>query len=442
MGLVKPVKAGMSINGVIESYTVQAGNNINAGDFVDFINGQVASHKTYSSPKTSLIYGAGYSNTNYSLGPVSATKLSSTQVLTVFWMGGSPYAQVLTFNGTTISSGSVTEIYSSATGNDSMFIKVKAISATQALCTFQSGGMIYAIFIYINGSTLTFGTNYQIETGQTYYSDLVLNGNLVMFTYTAVSTAIIYARAATIGGSGTSLTLTLGTAVSLATCGTTNSPLMSEVKVVDPTNNVFITSTYNNSNLYIMTFSVSGTTISLIQSGSFAHTGTINGTSIVFKVLSTSIVAMFYYDSTNTRVCYVILNLTSSSIGMGTEIVIYTGAIFVTTSGSYNKWISIEDYTSNFGTNYFILGFATSGSILEIMFFSYTNNSITQISSSFTYGINNGWEITLMCIGTDQVWSVHMSTSAVNNEIINFIEQKFGVATTAGTAGQSINVAV
>lgn len=444
MGLVKPSSKGMTINGIINSYTVQAGNNINAGDFVDFINGQVASHKMYSSPKQSFI-GNNYNNSTYAVSPITACKINSTQVLIGFIMNNTAYVEVCTFNGSAISMGGLVSV-TALGAQDLNYVKLKLVNSTTAIIFVQNSGQTNSYFIYnLTGSiTISSYTNAESRSLSGYYLETYVNNNQAVIVYTAGN--YIYARAGTIGGTGTALTITWGTEVLLATVGSTALDI-ADIQCYDPVNNYFIIGTYTGGNLYLLTFSVTGANvINLLNSQANAHGGTMDNMSIIFKVVSSSLVFVFYYDSTNKRIAYMPVSIINNVASAGQEVIILSSQILMV---SGNKTIYTEPLISNYGSNYFLLSFEYASYQLGYMILSVTPSNGIQLQTSTPLllgvaGISSSPTL-LFSLTTDEFFIVYQQSGSSGNASVGvntITEQKFGVATTAGAAGTTINVAV
>lgn len=152
------VKGGLDINGLIENYYVYAGENVSAGDFVEFING--VSTQTV---ETSVAHS--FDKCNW----IKATKLSKTKILVVhegqsnFYL----YALVCTINGATITAGTSTQIskatYAHANlpsivpmGDNTVFVAYDM--------SYESDYELYSIVLVINGTAISYGESYALNT--------------------------------------------------------------------------------------------------------------------------------------------------------------------------------------------------------------------------------------------------------------------------------------
>ena len=96
--LIRKGGGGLEINGLVEEYKVLAGENISAGDFVEFITDYTSGRQTLTS--------SAYNNR------VSAVMLTPTTVFVAFSYGTSwyLYGVVCTIVGSTLSVGAVKSI--------------------------------------------------------------------------------------------------------------------------------------------------------------------------------------------------------------------------------------------------------------------------------------------------------------------------------------------
>ncbi len=193
MGIIDGLTGGgMDINGAINEYVVNAGANVNAGDFVEFIQG-IVNQGTFNSGRT--IY-------------ISAVALSDIQVLVAYGDGGnSNYgtAVVLTVSGTTISVGTEKVFNRGNTSN----ISAVALNNSQVLIAYRDSNSSSgtAVVLTLSGTTISVGTETVFNRGIiSYTSAVALNNNQVLVAYTDNENS----------SSGTAVVLTLsGTTISV-----------------------------------------------------------------------------------------------------------------------------------------------------------------------------------------------------------------------------------
>ena len=160
---------GISINGVIEQYKVNAGATVSAGDFVEFV----------------AKFGSGEFNSG-STSYISAVALSESKVLVAYRdEGNSKYgtACILTINGTSITAGTETVFNSGSTFQ----ISAVALSESKVLVAYRDDGNSKygtACVLTINGTSITAGTGTVFNSGSTsYISAVALSESKVLVAY-------------------------------------------------------------------------------------------------------------------------------------------------------------------------------------------------------------------------------------------------------------------
>ena len=252
------VKGGLDINGIIEDYYVYAGENVSAGDFVEFING-ISNSKTETSSITQLTFISGSTTAG---DETRALLLSSGKVLVIYY-SQYLYGIVCTVNGTTITYGTAKQISTQSNGsNYYASIKLIEVSNNKIFITYDYNASnycyLYGIVCNISGTTITVGTAKQLSTTrQTARSvSLELLGNGKVFLIHSYGTAIqLYGMICTISGTS----ISTGTDTALATTSYTGGANSS---VLLPSGNIFIAHVYGSDGyLYGMVCTISGTTI-------------------------------------------------------------------------------------------------------------------------------------------------------------------------------------
>lgn len=249
-------KGGMSINGIIKDYYVYAGENISAGDLVEYING-VASKTDYGVSEDIAI-----DNTNEQTGyAISAVKLDENRVFIAHSYGSSYYLYgvVVTVNGASIEMSTDTAIESYSYAGHKISVCLLSKDKVFIAHSRSSDYNLYGIVVTIDSTTITKGTNTNLETGSEEgyrISALALDENRVFIAHSSgSSTRHLYGMLCTI--SGTTITAGTDTAiVSKTNAGYTISTCLL------PNGNVFIAHSYgSNYYLYGIVCSISGTTI-------------------------------------------------------------------------------------------------------------------------------------------------------------------------------------
>lgn len=248
--------SGGKINGIIQDYYAYAGENISAGDFVEFING-VAGQTTETSSDTfvSDVTNAGYL--------ISATKLDDTRIFITHGGGDTDtnllylYGVVCTINGSKITTGVDTQLnskmYSGARHLSSVTLEDNKVFIAHR---FGSSGSLSGTICTISGTTITVGTTkeligYSASTEGISCVKLAINKVFIAHGYNSYLYGVICAINGNTISTNTDIQLstTVGTSEYISTTGLDE-------------NRIFIAYRYSNSyNLYAQVCTISGTTI-------------------------------------------------------------------------------------------------------------------------------------------------------------------------------------
>lgn len=282
---------GLKINGIIEDYYVYAGENISAGDFVEFVKG-IASGTIETSVDTAIgeeTY-AGYN-------VISVCKLSENKVFI-------------------------------AHGNDS------------------GNSKLYGIVCVIDGATITCGTDTLLSsTSYSGYhiSAVVLSDNKVFIAHSQGSDYYLYGMVCTISGT----TIAAGTDTQLSS--TTYTGRAISLDKITP-NKVFI-SHENDSDLYGMVCSISDTSISAgTDTHIFNYTTTTDSSTLTLATDRVLVIGI--NNTTDYKMFGVICDISGTTITLNTPKIMnsdsYTGwqttpvllgeTIFVAHSHTQNKY--------------------------------------------------------------------------------------------------------
>ena len=156
--------SGLDINGIIQDYYVYAGTNVNAGDFVEFVNG-VAGQTTETSINKAI------SSTNLYGGKLSACKLTNNTVFIAHGTnsedasGNKLIGVVCTISGTTITAGTHTQL--STRNWAGSRISLVALSSTKVFIAHSYGSStasytLYGLVCDISGTTITTGSDVSV----------------------------------------------------------------------------------------------------------------------------------------------------------------------------------------------------------------------------------------------------------------------------------------
>jgi hypothetical protein len=335
--------AKLRINALLADYVIASGENINAGDLVEFISNQAKKSLITVTSSTPTVYRSG--STNW----ISATKLDSTKVLVAYQDGSNldyGTAIVLTISGTTITAGTAVFFESATTNN----ISATTLDSTKVLVAYQDAGNFgfgTAVVLSISGTTITAGTPVVFESANTdYISATTLDSTKVLVAYRDNGNS----------GFGTSVVLSIsGTAI---TAGT---PV-----VFESANTAYISATTLDSTKVLVAYrdlgnSSFGTSVVLSISG----TAITVGTPVVFRSANTGEISATTLNSSKVLVAYgdlgnssfgtaVILSISGTSISVGTPVVFesaITDYISATTLDSTKVLVAYRDSgNSGFGT--------------------------------------------------------------------------------------------
>lgn len=267
-------KGGMSINGIIKDYYAYAGEEIKAGDLVEYINGVAGKVDYGESVDTQL------STETYTGYTISAVALDDNRVFIAHSYGSSYhlYALVVTVNGENITYGADTEISTSGyTGyriatlllpNGNVFI---AHSKGNSSTNYLKGRICE-----ISGEIITVGSEYGIASheysGLAFSACLLPNGNV--FIAHRDTSNHLYGIVVTIDGTtiaegdNTKLVAKSNAGYEISTC-------------LLPNGNVFIAHSYGSDYyLYGIVCSISGTTITAGSDTSISTTEEHSGSTI------------------------------------------------------------------------------------------------------------------------------------------------------------------
>ena len=171
-------KGGMSINGIIKDYYAYAGENIKAGDLVEYING-VAGKKDYGESVDTQL--STETNSGYA---ISAVQLDENRVFIAHSLGPHKlYGRVVTIEGPEIYYGYnavelSSEDYSGAVISTCLLQNGNVLVAHSSSSKYQ----LYAIVAQIDGTTVIPGTDTKLRSY--YYSGYAIslctlsNGNV------------------------------------------------------------------------------------------------------------------------------------------------------------------------------------------------------------------------------------------------------------------------
>ena len=327
MGIIDELRGGgLDINGAINEYVVNAGANVNAGDFVEFIQG-IVNQGTFNSGRTTYI---------------SAVALSDSQVLVAYAdSGNSNYgtAVVLAISGTTISVGNKTVFNSGSTG----YISAVALNNSQALVAYTDyGNSSYgtAVVLTISGTKISVGNKTVFNNRNTgYISAAALSNSQVLVAY----------RDSGNSSYGTAVVLTVsGTKISVGNKAVFNSGKTTYTSAVALSHSQALIAYTDSGNSYYGTaviLTISGTKISVGNKTVFnnRNTGYISA-----AALSNSQVLVAYSDSGNSGYgTAVVLTISGTTISVDAETVFNSRSTFYTSVVALSNSRALVAYSNS-----------------------------------------------------------------------------------------------
>lgn len=404
---------GLDINGIIREYKVNAGANVNAGDFVEFVN---------KCGNGEFFTGA--------ITYISACKLDNNRVLVAFNDGGNSNhgtAIILTINGTTITTGTK-YVFHSASMNG---FSAVALTDSKVLVAYSSTIGTFAIILTINGTTISKGayTKLSGSSGNVYLSAVALTDNKVLVAYNTNAVVLTI--------SGTSISL--GNEKNFSNINSTNY-YTSAVALTD--SKVLVAYSTSSTGRAII-LAIDGTTISTGTITTFSSTVTTFNSAVA---LTDSKVLVAYNDGGNSSYgTAVVLTINNLNITVGTPTVfrsnttnyISVGAlsetkVLVSFYGSAQV-LTIEGTTITAGTAVIFNPSSTGGtygSYKSIIPFSANSALVVLVSDTGKYA-SLSIDDTTITVGDASGTFVQPATSNLHN---------VGIAKTSGAEGEMIEV--
>ena len=244
--------SSLKINGLIEEYKVVSGGNINAGDFVSFVNESISNENEFE-----VNNNAGSSSAN-----ISAVLLSENKVFVAYSSSNYYlYGLVCTIDGKNITMGNTTQL-SSISNSGYLYKSVTVLDNNTVFIAHSVGSSfyLYGLICTIDGTEITIGTDTKLSSSS-YSGDLVsttkLTSNKVFVTVGSSGSGYLYGLICTIDG--TEIT----TGISTKICDKENYKYNLSVVTLNE-NKIFIICSDNDSSsrsLYGTVCTVDGTTI-------------------------------------------------------------------------------------------------------------------------------------------------------------------------------------
>ena len=145
-------KGGMSINGIIKDYYAYAGENISAGDLVEYVNGVAGKTELGTSEDTII-----NNTTTYTSYAVSAVVLDENRVFIAHSYDDTYhlYGIVCMINGNTITCGTDTELSSIPHSGSTISVKLLPNGNVFIAHRYSTSYTLYGMVVSIDGTTIT-----------------------------------------------------------------------------------------------------------------------------------------------------------------------------------------------------------------------------------------------------------------------------------------------
>lgn len=315
-------KGGMSINGIIKDYYAYAGEQISAGDLVEYVNG-VAGQTTGTTIETSQ--DTQLCSWVDSGRKIDAVALDEKRVFIAFHDDASYpylYGVVCTIEGTKITTGSLTKLNSTENcGSAFSVVLLPSGNVFIAHCYSSNYSYLACTIVSIDGTKITIENFLRGMTNMGMYISACLlpNGNVfISHGYTASGTAQLYGVVCKIDGT----TMTFGQTLRLSDVSYSGVPTSS---LLLPNGNVFIAhGGYSNQCLYGMIVSISDTTITVGSDTQLSNVD-FTGSSISMCLLPNGNVFIAHSYSSSNHLYGIVVAINGTTVTKGADTTLFTG---------------------------------------------------------------------------------------------------------------------
>lgn len=311
---------GSKINGIIEEYYVYAGANVNAGDFVEFVNG-VAGQRTETSEDTAI------NNTDSRPSEViSAVELSENRVFIAHNKDTSDYylyGVVCTIENAKIIVGTDTQLSTERYTGYQISTVLLDDGRVFIAHSYSTSYNLYGMLCTIEGSSITVNKDTNLASSYSgagkRLSATKLTGSKIFVAHIVNDTNyFLYATVISINGN----TISMGTMKSLAKYSTKYSGYVIATTTLSSTN-VFVAHSFD-SNYYLhgVSVTISGTTISFVESSDIALTSAVanSGRFIAVKALNNNKVLVTHCSDNSASYLHgIVCTVSGTSTTKGTD---------------------------------------------------------------------------------------------------------------------------
>ena len=392
---------GSKINGIIQEYQVQAGNNVSAGDFVQYVtntnitagtntqlsanrhSGEIISAVALNENKVFIAYGEtnGYSlygvivtingttvtagsdtqlnAQNYSGYGISAIALNENKVFIAHTMSSGYnnyykyYGMIVTISENTITVNKDAQLTSDTNYRGGPRLSALLLSNSKIFIIINEGSYLSGILVTISGNNIVKGTATQLESGYMggVFSPVLLNENKVFIAGgpSSGSSFLLYGMIVTINGT----TITAGTITTLST-DNYSGKVISAVTLNE--NKVFIAHSYSSSYyLYGMIVTITGDTIIIDNDAQLSNNANSGKQVSTLALNENSVFTSYGTDSSPYNLYGIIVGINGNSITAGTNTQLSTYANYALSAVLLkpNKVFIGYDFDAN---NYYLYG--------------------------------------------------------------------------------------
>lgn len=437
---------GMSINGIIKDYYAYAGENISAGDLVEYVNGIASKTEIGSSVDTQL------STTQYAGYTISAVQLDENRIFIAHSYGSDKYLYgiVCTIDGVNITCGTDTLIYNELSLTGNVISAVLTKDGTVFIAHSDNMNMLCGIVCTISGTTIAKGTDTLLST--TTNTSLAISAKLfpsgnIFIAHSYGADYHLYGLVCTISGT----TITYGTDTMLS--NTRQSGRFASAEVLS-NGNVFIAHSFNNDiYLYAIACSISGTTITKgtdKQISSVTQSGRTVKTCLVLsnKVFITS----NYSPSSNNFLGGAVCTVSGTTVTNGEYLALdnsysYSGYAVSMKLLPNGKVLIVHSRGSNYNLYYMIVSISgTTFTVVKDVQLSTQTNMAQQISNlllidntvfiAHSYGSDYYLNAQIFGMGPDNTLTNQLVITDYETQVRQVTTGQFdGIAKTSGTGG-------
>ena len=386
----KKSKKGLDINGIIQDYYVYAGETVNAGDFVTFVNGIAESTLTLVSTSPVQLHSRNILD-------IKSILLDENKVFIIVQDDSTNYgyAKIATISNGTITLGTDYQILSSAISN----ISITKVTSSKVAISFVTSYIANAIIANVSGTTITFGSAVSLGEGTSSYPDastsiVALTSNYLVVAWNRNDTA----------NNATNTSRGLRACV-LYTSGTTS---LSKYTMFNLPR--------NGTNQYLSLCAVNSTTATLAYKA-----GNSSGSTVYMFVLQRSSGTLTAGDDTQVSSAIYSRQICSCLINTDTVLIVHGVAASSSSYSAYGRTAYVSGTTVTLGTrealntgkyveytgvglletNKAVISYYNSNTTTGIMLIatmSGTNSRIITLSENYTFAENTIITTTTPCV--------------------------------------------